>query len=54
MDVHEDLVHQDGRGIAPGAEVTLVERRPSRVLRLGETERALDMEIAKEILVACI
>jgi len=31
--------------------VTLVQRRPSCVIRIGETELALDLEIAEEILV---
>jgi Fe2+ transport system protein FeoA len=38
-------------GIVPGAEVTLLQQRPSCVLRVGETELALDPEIAREILV---
>jgi DtxR family Mn-dependent transcriptional regulator len=38
-------------GVIPGAEVTLVQRQPSTVLRIGETELALDTEIADEILV---
>ncbi|HEX9729737.1 MAG TPA: FeoA family protein [Gemmatimonadales bacterium] len=38
-------------GLIPGAEITLIQRRPSFVLRVGETELALDSEIAREILV---
>ena len=38
-------------GVLPGAEVTLIQRQPSTVLRIGETELALDTEIADEILV---
>ncbi|MFQ6045464.1 MAG: ferrous iron transport protein A [Gemmatimonadales bacterium] len=38
-------------GIVPGAEVVLLQHRPSCVIRIGETELALDPEIAREILV---
>lgn len=38
-------------GIVPGAEVVLLQQRPSCVVRIGETELALDPEIAREILV---
>ncbi len=38
-------------GLAPGAEVSLIERRPAFVVRVGETELALDPEIAREILI---
>jgi Fe2+ transport system protein FeoA len=38
-------------GLVPGAEVTVVQQRPSCVLRVGETELALDTEIASDILV---
>ena len=38
-------------GLVQGSEVTLVQRRPSCVIRIGETELALDLEIAEEILV---
>lgn len=38
-------------GIAPGADVQVVQRRPSCVVRVGETELALDPEIARTILV---
>jgi Fe2+ transport system protein FeoA len=38
-------------GLVQGGEVTLVQRRPSCVIRIGETELALDLEIAREILV---
>lgn len=38
-------------GLAPGSEITLLQRRPSCVIRVGETELALDAEIARRILV---
>jgi Fe2+ transport system protein FeoA len=38
-------------GLVPGAELTLLQRRPSYVVRVGETELALGPEIAAEILV---
>ena len=38
-------------GLEPGAEITLVQRQPSCVIRVDETELALDTEIADEILV---
>jgi len=38
-------------GLVPGAEITLVQCQPACVLRIGETELALDAEIARGILV---
>jgi Fe2+ transport system protein FeoA len=38
-------------GVVPGAEVELIQQKPSCVLRVGETELGLDPEIAREILV---
>lgn len=38
-------------GLAPGAEVEVLQQRPACVLRIGETELALDREIARHILV---
>ena len=38
-------------GLAPDAEITLVQRQPACVIRIGETELALDLEIARDILV---
>ncbi len=38
-------------GLVPGAEVVLLQKQPSCVLRVGETELALDSDIAREILV---
>jgi Flp pilus assembly protein TadD/Fe2+ transport system protein FeoA len=40
--VPERLVKLSSLGIMPGAEVTLVQRRPAVVLRIGETTIALD------------
>lgn len=39
-------------GLIPGSDVTLVQRYPSCVVRIGETELALDSEIAQKIMVA--
>lgn len=41
-------------GLVPGSELTLVQQRPACVVRVGETELALDPEIAREILVRTI
>jgi Fe2+ transport system protein FeoA len=38
-------------GIEPGATITMIQQRPSCVIRIDETELALDPEIAQEILV---
>jgi Fe2+ transport system protein FeoA len=38
-------------GIGPETEITLVQRQPACVIRVGETELALDLEIARDILV---
>lgn len=38
-------------GIAPGIEVRMVQHHPSFVLRLGETQLALDKEIVRDIYV---
>jgi len=38
-------------GINPGSEISLHQRKPAFVVRLGETELALDREIADEIYV---
>lgn len=38
-------------GLVPGAEISVVQQRPACVVRVGETELALDTEIACEILV---
>ena len=38
-------------GINPGSEITLHQTRPAFVVRLGETELAIDKEIAREIFV---
>lgn len=38
-------------GMIPGTELTLLQRHPSYVVRIGETELGLDEEIAREIYV---
>jgi Fe2+ transport system protein FeoA len=38
-------------GLVPGAEISVVQQRPACVVRVGETELALDTEIACEIFV---
>ena len=38
-------------GFAADAEITLIQQRPSCVVKVGETELALDPEIAAEVLV---
>ncbi|KPJ94764.1 MAG: hypothetical protein AMS18_03125 [Gemmatimonas sp. SG8_17] len=38
-------------GLVPEAEITLVQQLPSCVVRVGETELAVDPAIAREILV---
>jgi Fe2+ transport system protein FeoA len=38
-------------GLVPGTEITLVQRHPSYVIRIGETELALDSDIAQGIVV---
>ncbi len=38
-------------GVVPGAEISVVQQRPAPVLRVGETELALDPAIARDILV---
>jgi Fe2+ transport system protein FeoA len=38
-------------GLVPETEITIVQLRPACVIRVGQTELALDREIAEEILV---
>lgn len=38
-------------GLTPGARFTLQQKRPSYVIRVGETELALDADIARQLLV---
>jgi len=38
-------------GLIPGCKLVLQQKRPSFVLRVGETELALEAEIAREIFV---
>lgn len=41
-------------GLAPGAMITVVQQRPSCVVKIDETELALDREIAEQILVRSV
>jgi len=36
-------------GLVPGARIVLQQKRPTYILRIGETELALDTEIARQI-----
>ncbi len=38
-------------GLGSGAEITLVQQQPACVIQIGETELALDLDIARDILV---
>jgi Fe2+ transport system protein FeoA len=38
-------------GLAPGAEIMLLQHQPACVVQIGETQLALDPEIAESILV---
>ena len=38
-------------GLLPGSHVTLLQRHPSLVVQLGETEVALETAVAKEVIV---
>jgi DtxR family Mn-dependent transcriptional regulator len=38
-------------GLVPGAELTVIQQQPACVVRIGETELALDTEIARGIMV---
>jgi DtxR family Mn-dependent transcriptional regulator len=49
--VPERLVKLSSLGVMPGVEVTLVQRNPAVVLKMGETSIALDGEVADAILV---
>lgn len=49
--VPERLVKLSSLGVMPGVEVTLVQRNPAVVLKIGETTIALDGEVADTILV---
>jgi DtxR family Mn-dependent transcriptional regulator len=37
-------------GVVPGSRITLVQRTPAFILRVGETELTVDESIAREIL----
>jgi DtxR family Mn-dependent transcriptional regulator len=38
-------------GLVPGAEITLLQHQPACVVQIGETQLAIDPEIAESILV---
>jgi DtxR family Mn-dependent transcriptional regulator len=38
-------------GLVPGAELTVLQQQPTSVVRIGETELALDPDIARGIMV---
>lgn len=48
---HSLLERLSGLGVLPGANLRLLQKRPSTVLKVGETEVALDQEIAEGIYV---
>jgi DtxR family transcriptional regulator, Mn-dependent transcriptional regulator len=48
---HSRMDRLSSLGIVPGTEVQLHQKRPAFVIRIGETELALEMEIAGEIYV---
>lgn len=41
-------------GLVPESEITVIQQRPSCVIKIDETELALDPEIASEILVRVV
>jgi DtxR family transcriptional regulator, Mn-dependent transcriptional regulator len=48
---HQRLSRLVNLGVVPGGKITLVQKRPSYLLRLGGTEIAIDEQIAGEIFV---
>jgi DtxR family transcriptional regulator, Mn-dependent transcriptional regulator len=48
---HQRLSRLVNLGVVPGGKITLVQKRPSFLLRLGGTEIAIDEQIASEIFV---
>jgi DtxR family Mn-dependent transcriptional regulator len=48
---HSRMDRLSSLGIVPGTEVSLHQKKPAFVIRIGETELALDTEIAGEIYV---
>jgi len=48
---HKRFEQLTSLGVTPGTEITLMQRHPSFVIRVGETEIAIDGEIADEIFV---
>jgi len=48
----QGTAHLVALGVLPGVEVTLLQRFPAFVLRMGHTEFALDEQLARRIYVA--
>jgi DtxR family Mn-dependent transcriptional regulator len=48
---HARLDRLSSLGVIPGSTIKLHQKRPSFVIRIGETDLAIDEEIAKEIYV---
>jgi DtxR family transcriptional regulator, Mn-dependent transcriptional regulator len=38
-------------GVIPGSRVHLLQKRPAYVIRIGETDLALDIDVARDIMV---
>ena len=51
MDDGRQLEQLSGLGILPDAVVRLLQKRPAAVIRVGETEVALDSAVARQIYV---
>lgn len=47
----EDSITLTHLGVTPGAEIVLHQKKPAFVIRVGETDIAIDDEIAKHIYV---
>jgi DtxR family transcriptional regulator, Mn-dependent transcriptional regulator len=41
-------------GVIPGSRLRLIQKRPAFVIRVGETDLALDAEVARDILVRAV
>lgn len=41
-------------GLIPGSRVRLMQKRPAYVIRIGETDLALDVDVARDILVRLV
>ena len=51
-ELHSLSERLSGLGVAPGAKLRLSQKRPAFVVKVGETEVALDREIAGGIYIA--